>query len=347
MELKQYWRRAGRRRWILVVVPGLVAVATVPVALRQPPRYTATATVVLQPNEAVPSPPSVNQVIADFQSLVASQPLLDRVSRQTGEPVEALRRDLNVKQIGAGNLAELSYEGTRPATATGVVQAAGSIGYDMLYGSRVAAATEQLEFARKYYEDVLAAKRTRTSGTSGTSGDTSPLPERDYEIKSQALSDLRLQRAQAQLDGQTARAKSLDRLIAGMEQELSALGPQIDTHTMASEDEQRASAVVDQAQQQLVLLEGLRGYRTSGAVTTSPAHALPLLHDRVETLARSVLLAVLLAAGILTLLELVWATTRPEGAADRAARGPATVVSAGPPGALDNGRDTAWLHRQH
>src|SRR5919197_430304 len=139
----------------------------------------------------------------------------------------------------------------------------------------------------------------------------SPLPERDYEIKAQALSDLRLQRSQAQLDGQTERVKGLDRLIAGMEQELTQLVPQINTYAIASDNEQRASGVVDAAEQQLVLLEGLRAIRTNGAVSSGPARELPLLHDRIETVARAVLPAVLLAAGILVLLELIGATTRP------------------------------------
>src|SRR5436309_1835510 len=191
MELQQYWRRAGRRRWILLVLPGLAAMASMPLALRQPPRYTANATIVLQPNEAVPTAPSVNQVIADFQSLVGSQPLRIRVAQQTGEPVTALTRDLKVKQIGAGNLAELSYISTRPHRATDVARAAGSTAYDMLYGSRVAAAQEQLKFARQYYDDVRAAKSQASQGTS-------PLPTRDYEITSQALADLRVRRAEAQ-----------------------------------------------------------------------------------------------------------------------------------------------------
>jgi hypothetical protein len=303
MELLQYWNRAGRRRWILVLLPSFAAVASVPLALSQPPRYTATATIVLQPNEAVPTAPSVNQVIADFQSLVDSRPLRTRVAQQTGEPVEALSRDLKVKQIGAGNLAELSYVSTRPHRATDVVQAAGSTAYDMLYGSRVAAAQEQLKFARQYYDDVLAARSQASQGTS-------PLPDRDYEITSQALADLRVRRAEAQVAGQTAQVQGFDRVIAGLEQDLKRLGPQISSHDVASEDTQRASGVVDQAQQQLAVLQGLWGYRTSGALTNSSERALPLLHDRVETVARAVLLAVLLAAGILTLAEVVRATRR-------------------------------------
>jgi hypothetical protein len=73
----------------------------------------------------------------------------------------------------------------------------------MLYGSRVAAAQEQLKFARRYYDDVLAAKSKAPQSTS-------PLPDRDYEITFQALADLRVRRAEAQIAGQTARVHDLD-----------------------------------------------------------------------------------------------------------------------------------------
>ena len=124
------------------------------------------------------------------------------------------------------------------------------------------------------------------------------------------------------------------------------------TYAIASDNEQRASGVVDAAEQQLVLLQGLRAYRTNGAVSAGPAVALPLLHDRIETIARGVLPAVLLAAGILVLLELLrtGATTGPEpaaGTATEGARRPATKVPAGPPETHDNGLEAAWLNQQH
>jgi hypothetical protein len=279
MELQQYWRRAGRRRWILLLLPGLAAVGALPLALRQPPRYTATATIVLLSNETAPSPPAVNQIVADFQSLVSAEPLLERVARQTGEPIGALRSNLTVKQIGAGDLAELSYTGTRPGKATDVVQAAGSIAYDTLFGSRVATAREQLRFAQQYEQSVHAALAPEASSSNG-----------------------------------------------------------------ASQAEQQAGDVVGQAQQQLALMEGLQAYGASGGVTIGATRALPVLHDRIETVARAVLLALLLAAGTLTVAELARSTGRRGVAGDRtAAVGSRRSLEADLPATAER----VWLDGRH
>lgn len=274
MELQEYWRRAGRRRWILLVLPCLAAVAALPLTLRQAPRYTAKATIVLLSNETAPTPPGVNQIVSDFQSLLSAGPVLERVARQTGEPLGALQNGLTVKQIGAGDLAEVSYTNTRPDRATEVVKAAGSIAYDALFGSRVATAREQLQRAQQYEQSVE-----------------------------------------------------------------SAAGPQ--TSSGPSQDEQQAATLVAQAQQQLGLMEGLRAYGTSGGVTITAAHALSLLHDRIETVARAVLIAVLLAAATLTVVELARSTGRRESPAD----GGATVGRTRPLTADSPvGVDRALLH---
>ncbi len=321
MEFQEYWRSAGRRRWILILLPAVAAFVMIPLAMREPPRYTVTATVTVQPSESAPTPPSVNQVFADFQALLESDPLLDRVGKITGVESQVLERELSVNQIGNGSLARISYTGIEPAEVKEVVSVAAATAYDMLYTGRIKVAEEQAASARERYQEAVARKQSIVdqSGTSSL--------QQEQDLKGRELLELRVMRARAQLDGEIGQAERLDKLISPLQETLHQLNAQMALFDLASEEERRASSLIEQAEHHLTALEGLRRFGTRGAVDISSVRALPRLPDQVEKIGRGVLVSMLLAGGILLASELL----RPKASPERALAGETRLTYSDPP----------------
>ena len=124
MEIRDWVRAIGARLALIAVVAGVAAVLAGALALFQPEQYRATATVVLPDVPTFgPLTAAVGQRVANFESAVTSDGVLDAVAETTGEPRTSLDT-VSSARGGTGNVLEVRFVGRDADRARQVVVAA-------------------------------------------------------------------------------------------------------------------------------------------------------------------------------------------------------------------------------
>ena len=297
MEVHRYWTLMGRRRWTLVLAPLVAGITAIAIGLLQPARYEAIATAYVP--VSAPSPTTIRQMVSDLEALASSSDYFSELARRTGTSRSRLSR-LKVAQVKDGSLVEFRYQGTRPANVARVSRAAAHLALDQYLAPQVAGAQQVRDAAQRELDDARKAI-TDLANSSGVAN-----PRDAYENALQVVSQLRIRQAVVAADPATAgQAAAYTNTIAdaqGQADRLSDLVRQYDVLVTARD---RAATRLSDAT--AVLNETIsRRDAAAGdeAVVGGSATRIARLPMIVQTVAGSIVIAELLTAGILFLLEL-------------------------------------------
>ena len=230
METVSYLSIIRRRLWILLLVPLLAVGAVVAWQLRQPPQYSATATVAAP---AAVGGPNTNQYsganaprafVADFSGAVTSPMIVNQVAEKTGAAPETIKDGLKVAQIGSSSLVQLTYTGPRRDQVVPVVNESAAATIRFLFQTQVTLAEKTVGEARKAVDRANAALATFYKQTGQV------LPDEAYRIAAQQVADLQKEQASARAGGETTKAASLQSSIDAKKAEVAKLAPQVATY---------------------------------------------------------------------------------------------------------------------
>lgn len=306
METANYLSIIRRRLWILLVVPLLAVGAVVAWELRQPPRYSATATVAAP---AAVGGPSTNQYsgvnaprafVADFSGAVTSPLIVNQVAEKTGAAPAAIKDGLEASQIGTSSLVQLTYTGPRRDQVTPVVNEAAAATIRFLFQTQVTLAQKTVGEARKAVDRANAALASFYKKTGQV------LPDEAYRIAAQQVADLQREQASARAGGETTKAASLQSAIDARKAEVAKLAPQVATY----------QGLVDRRTQALsrlnVLEEGMERAQAQysaadpeAIVVVGPVQRVSRLPALVRMAAAAAGAGLFLAVGIVLLLQLL------------------------------------------
>jgi capsular polysaccharide biosynthesis protein len=306
VETANYLSIIRRRLWILLVVPLLAVGAVVAWELRQPPRYSATATVAAP---AAVGGPSTNQYsgvnaprafVADFSGAVTSPLIVNQVADKTGAAPAAIKDGLEASQIGTSSLVQLTYTGPRRDQVTPVVNEAAAATIRFLFQTQVTLAQKTVGEARKAVDRANAALASFYKKTGQV------LPDEAYRIAAQQVADLQREQASARAGGETTKAASLQSAIDARKAEVAKLAPQVATY----------QGLVDRRTQALsrlnVLEEGMERAQAQysaadpeAIVVVGPVQRVSRLPALVRMAAAAAGAGLFLAVGIVLLLQLL------------------------------------------
>jgi capsular polysaccharide biosynthesis protein len=306
VETVSYLSIIRRRLWILLVVPLLAVGAVVAWELRQPPRYSATATVAAP---AVVGGPSTNQYsgvnaprafVADFSGAVTSPLIVNQVAEKTGAAPAAIKDGLEASQIGSSSLVQLTYTGPRRDQVTPVVNEAAAATIRFLFQTQVTLAQKTVGEARKAVDRANAALASFYKKTGQV------LPDEAYRIAAQQVADLQREQASARAGGETTKAASLQSAINARKAEVAKLAPQVATYQGLVDRRTQALSRVN------VLEEGMERAQAQysaadpeAIVVVGPVQRVSRLPALVRRAAAAVGAGLFLAVGIVLLLQLL------------------------------------------
>ncbi|HEV3353120.1 MAG TPA: Wzz/FepE/Etk N-terminal domain-containing protein [Acidimicrobiales bacterium] len=306
MELRDYLDILKRRKNILIAVPAVAALLVVGLIVVKPKQYQATATVAAP---ALVGGASSNQYsgangpksfVANFTAAVTSPPIVDQVSRDTGVPKNRVKSGVSASEIGTSSLMEVTYKTPKRKEAFNVAQAAASDTIVFLFKTQVQLAQQP----------VLGAKQNLASveGQIADLGKSSGLvvPDKDYEVRAQAVASLQSAQAQALANGQGSTAARLQTQIDQMKGQLAAMAPQVQQYTALLTQKDAAVTQLNQAQQALQQSQGqLQAADPKQVVSVGKVHAVSVIGDVLQKGAVSVFAGLFLALGIVAGLELL------------------------------------------
>jgi hypothetical protein len=298
MEFSEMLRRAGRRLWLLVLIPllGVGAVLGVGLSGDDQPQYRAIATVVVTPPSGADTAAAVAQSVDGFRSALTAQLVLESASQAVDVPVKEIRDDLSSRRIGASNIVEVTYAGPRQDKAAQLLTAQVTQAQKLLFAPAIAAAERERVAAEADYEKAektLADLREKTGLT---------LAAEDYRAAAAEVTQLKV--ALVQGDARLTGTGPIRSALASAQSRLDTLSGRV-------RDFQEAEFAVDNARSRLsevsgdvvatqARLEAARGGDSFkvGAVVEQP-RTTPLVRSAVAAAVVGLVLAFLL----LVLLE--------------------------------------------
>jgi hypothetical protein len=188
MEITEILRRAGRRLWLLAVIPllGVGAVLGLGLSGDEKPHYQAIATVVVTPPTGADSAAAVAQAVDGFRSALTAQMVLESASRATDVPVGEIRSDVSSRRIGASNIIEVTYSGPRHDKAAELLTAQATQAQTLLFSPALAAAKREHTATKEAYDkaaDDLSKLRKETGLI---------LPSEDYRAAAAEVTQLKV-----------------------------------------------------------------------------------------------------------------------------------------------------------
>ncbi len=228
MEIVQFWRRLGRRRWLLVIAPIVAAMAAVGVGSRQP-ALRAAVTVVQVPVSNGDGPLVVRRKVADFQSLMMSDTVLRRVARTSHLRTADLAAKLTVMEVLGGSTVEVRYTGPPSQHPTRVTETAARTTVDLAMAQNQKGASSRLRQAQKL---VASAHRSSDAAQQAlkafiTAAGHPSAAEQYAAVRGQATQTTS-QLAVAKMKGWTAIAGQLQARLDSLNKQVRALGPAAD-----------------------------------------------------------------------------------------------------------------------
>jgi len=327
MEISDYLRMIRRRLWILIVVPVLAGLVGLLAFAGAPRTYSSSVEVAAPTTAENTTTGAVAVFVSSFTELLTTQPVVDRVSRETGASRARLRSGLAAGAVGGSSLIKVTYTSTRRQEVQPAVEAATRATLDLVSGPQVAAATSALKVAQDRYQAARDAVDRYASGSGGG------LPDDQYRQKLANLSALRLAATSARLDLAIPKANGLDAQIPIAEREIAELLPKVVRFNQLQDTLRQASDALSNA---LIHEQDTKGQLNAHESTTTLKNATPQAQSRASSLLRSVgvlagvgLIAACLLVAFLELTEASRARrrARPEGsrAAQAEVRGKALV----------------------
>src|SRR5881227_2258330 len=206
VELRDYLDILKRRKNILVAVPAVAILLVVGLIVVKPKQYQATATVAAP---ALVGGTSANQYsgangpkafVANFTAAVTSPPVVEQVARETGVAKNQVKSGLSASEIGTSSLMQVTYKTSKHKNAFSVAQAAAADTIGFLFKTQVQLAQQPVEGAKQ----ALANVEGQIADLSKTTGLV--VPDKDYEVRAQAVASLQSAQAQALANGQGSTA---------------------------------------------------------------------------------------------------------------------------------------------
>jgi capsular polysaccharide biosynthesis protein len=306
VELRDYLDILRRRKNILIAVPAVAALLVVGFIGLQPKKYQATATVAAP---ALVGGASSNQYsgangpksfVANFTAAVTSPPIVDQVASETHVAKNRIKSGLSASEIGTSSLMEVTYSTPKRKEAVAVANAGAADTILFLFKTQVTLAQQPVEGAKQ----ALADSEAQIASLSKSAGLV--VPDKDYEVRAQAVASLQSAQAQATANGQGATASRLQGQIDQQKAQLAAIAPQVQQYTALLDRKNAAITQLNQAQQSLQQAQGpLQAADPKQVVTVGKVHSVSVITTVVQKGAVAVFAGLFLALGIITALELL------------------------------------------
>jgi hypothetical protein len=312
VELRDYLDILKRRKNILVAVPAVAALLVVGLIVVKPKQYQATATVAAP---ALVGGASSNQYsgangpksfVANFTAAVTSPPIVDQVARETDVPKSRVKSGLSATEIGTSSLMQVTYKTSKHKEAFNVAQTAAADTIVFLFRTQVQLAQQPVDGAKAGLADVEGqiANLSKQTGL--------VVPDKDYEVRAQAIASLQSAQAQSLANGQGATAARLQTQIDQKKAELAAIAPQVQQFTALQTRKDAAVTQLNQAQTALQQAQGqLQAADPKQVVSVGKVHSVSVIGDVLQKGAVSIFAGLFLALGIIAGLELLVRTREP------------------------------------
>jgi capsular polysaccharide biosynthesis protein len=306
VELRDYLDILKRRKNLLIAVPAVAILLVVGLIVVKPKQYQATATVAAP---ALVGGTSANQYsgangpkafVANFTAAVTSPPVVEQVARETGVAKNQVKSGLSANEIGTSSLMEVSYKTAKRKNAFPVAQAAASDTIAFLFKTQVQLAQGPVDAAKANLGSVEGqiADLGRTTGL--------VVPDKDYEVRAQAIASLQSAQAQALANGQGTTAAHLQTQIDQMKGQLAAIAPQVQQYTALTTQKDAAVTQLNQAQQSLQQAQSqLQAADPKQVVSMSKVHSVSVIGDVIQKGGVALFAGLFLALGIVAALELL------------------------------------------
>jgi len=129
MEIAEYLRIIKKRIWVVVLIPVLAVALAIPLVLRGPTEYAATATVAgpLVVSRAPGSPykttNGARQFVADFAAAATLPAVIDATAQMTNTPPDQIGSKSSATPIGQSSLVQVRYQSADASNAAAVAKA--------------------------------------------------------------------------------------------------------------------------------------------------------------------------------------------------------------------------------
>jgi hypothetical protein len=303
MEIRDYVGTLRRRWWILVLPPLVAGAAVLAMAASTPAEFRATATVAAPSligttGTAYGGPNGTKAFVADFSAIVKSDRILQKVATATGVPAGRIADGLTVRQVGTSTLMQVTFRTDRTVDAPRVAAAAAGEAMKFLPSSQVDLAGSLVEQAQKTADDAEVALDdfAKASGV--------VVPDRDYQIKAQQVSDLERQSLEAAARGNTDEAARIAAALPAKRAEVAALAPKLAAYNALVDRRDRARDQLAEAQGALGLALAVeKASDPASVVTVGPTREISRADAAVRKAVVAVGASLFLAIGLVALLE--------------------------------------------
>jgi capsular polysaccharide biosynthesis protein len=312
VELRDYLDILKRRKNILVAVPAVAALLVVGLIVAKPKEYQATATVAAP---ALVGGASSNQYsgangpksfVANFTAAVTSPPIVDQVASETHASKSRVKSGLSASEIGTSSLMQVTYKTPKRNEAVTVAQAGAADTIVFLFKTQVKLTQQPVDGAKQALADAEGQIATLSKQTGLV------VPDKDYEVRAQAVASLQSAQAQSLANGQGATASRLQTQIDEKKGELAAIAPQVQQYTAMLDRKNAAVTQLNQAQQALQQAQGqLQAADPKQVVSVGKIHSVSVIGDVLQKGLVSVFAGLFLALGIVAGLELLARTREP------------------------------------
>lgn len=299
MEIRDYLKIIKRRLWIFVVLPVLAGIVAIVAFSGKPQQFQSKVETLVPTSAQNTTAGAVSVYVANFQEFLTTQPVIDRVAKETGVAVGRVRSGLTAAQVGASNLIEVTYTSTDRSTVEKVALSATNASLDMASNPNLIDAKAAVQVAQDRLDKARSALAQYISTVSG-------LPEDQYRERLNSLASLKLAAASARLDLDIPKADGLDAQIPHVEQEIKDLLPQVAQYQQLAAAQQAAANAVSTA---FVREQDAEAQLVAHGNPVVLKNSIPTKVDKAVKLGTSVGivvgLALILAGLIIVFLELV------------------------------------------
>jgi uncharacterized phage infection (PIP) family protein YhgE len=217
-----------------------------------------------------------------------------------------VKSGLLATEIGTSSLMEVAYKTPKHKEAFNVAQAAASDTIGFLFKTQVQLAQQPVDSAKQ----ALAGVEGQIADLGKSSGLV--VPDKDYEVRAQAIASLQSAQAQALANGQGTTAAHLQTQIDQMKAQLAAIAPQVQQYTALLTQKDAAVTQLNQAQQSLQQAQSqLQAADPKLVVSVSKVHPVSVIGDVLQKGTVAVFAGLFLALGIVAGLELLERSRQP------------------------------------
>ena len=303
MEIKDYLKALGQRAWVVILVPVLAGALALGYQLGQPASYSSTVTVVSHPASAAAG--SVIQYITSFQAAMSSDTIINQVAQQTHISSGAVRSGLSSQPSGVNSIIlKVSFTSTNKSVVARVPDLAARDTLDLLAEPSVTSAQATLDADNAEYAHAKAAVDAYTAGTGFQ------VPLETYRQELAYVSQLQVAYDTARLTGAPT-AAGFQALIVGEKSRVDQLATLVAQWSRLNDIEVRDATAVSNAQTRLSEAKAeVVVIQAPGSVAPGDTTKLSPLPTIIKLVGPVVVVALVLAIGVIVLLETMRARRR-------------------------------------